>query len=119
MENEARVLEKFHENGGHENIVTVLGYGWLDPRKERFYVDLEPCIMNLDDYVKGDIKSILGLPRYFDPLLHERSLRCLSFWGIMNDIASGLNFMHSSHELHRDVKPRNGTLSHFSKSDDF
>src|SRR5277367_1332957 len=113
MENEARVLEKFRENGGHENIVTVLGYGWLDPRKERFYVDLEPCIMNLDDYVKGNIKSMLGLEKYFDPVLHERSLRCLTFWGIMKDISSGLNFMHSSHELHRDVKPRNGKASHF------
>lgn len=106
MENEARVLEKFRAIGWHDNIVTVLGYGWLDSRlKERFYVDLEPCLLNLDDYVRGNIKSILTLPKFFG---QEKRLRCLTFWGIMQDISSGLSFMHSCSELHRDIKPRNG-----------
>jgi len=105
VENEARVLEKFRALGGHDNIVTVLGYGWLDARlKERFYVDLEPCLLNLDDYVKGNIKTVLGI-KFF---AQETRLRCLTFWGIMRDIASGLSFMHSCSELHRDIKPRNG-----------
>lgn len=110
MENSARVLEKFHKNGSHENIVTVLHCGWLDPCKERFFVDLEPCILNLDDYIKGDVKSILGLETYFNSMLQgeEETPRCLSFWGILKDVSSGLNFIHSSQELHRDMKPRNG-----------
>lgn len=114
MENEARVLEKFRKSGGHENIVTVLDYGWLEKDKERFFVDLEACLLNLDDYIKGNFKDILGLPKYLDPLLNKRNLMCLSFWGIMKDICSGLNYMHSNHELHRDIKPRNSNTPFYA-----
>jgi serine/threonine protein kinase len=111
MKNEERVLEKFQRDGGHENIVTVLGYGWLDESKARFFVDLEACILNLDDFIKGNVKSVVNTSNYFNPLVEEKSLRCLSFWGIMKDISCGLSYMHSLHELHRDMKPRNG-ISH-------
>lgn len=114
MENEVRVLDKFRKNGVHENIVTVLDYGWLDENKERFFVDLEACLLNLDDYIKENVKHILGLTRYFDSQPDKKSLCCLSFWGIVKDVCRGLNYMHSIRELHRDVKPRNSNYLLFA-----
>jgi len=109
IENEARVIEKLGAKGGHRNIIAVLSHGWLSD--DRYYFDMEMCILNLEDYISGNIKSVLGISKYIDPLFKDKSLQCLSLWGITKQITSGLDFIHSHGELHRDLKPRNGNLS--------
>lgn len=44
------------------------------------------------------------------PLSANGTLECLSLWGIIKQITSGLAFIHSQGKLHRDLNPRNGTL---------
>ena len=108
IENEARVLEKLHSKGGHPNLISVLGHGELDC--DHYFFDMEVCIMNLEHFIQGEIKSTLGLEQYLDPCFEitNPNHACLSFWVIVKQITSGLEFLHSLHELHRDLKPRNG-----------
>jgi len=35
-------------------------------------------------------------------------IRAAQIWNIMADISSGVAFIHSRGEIHRDLKPRNG-----------
>jgi len=108
IKNEVRVIEKVREKRGHPNIITVLKHGWL--REEQYHFDMELCILNLEDYILGNFKSVLGIGRYYNPGLSRDTLSCLSLWGILSHIARGLEFLHASKEMHRDLKPRNGTL---------
>lgn len=109
IKNEMRIIDKVRENGGHSNIITILNYGRLN--EERYYFDMELCILNLEDYILGDFKSILGNRKYYYPDFSRDTLSCLSLWGILSQIAQGLEFLHVNNEMHRDLKPRNGTIS--------
>lgn len=102
-----RAIEKL--SGGHSNIVAVLQHGQLNGK--RYYFDMELCFINLDDYFAEDMKYILGPQQYFDVKPAEGKLGCLSMWGVFKHLVSGLRFIHSLGELHRDIKPRNGVHS--------
>jgi len=67
--------------------------------------------LNLDDYIQGGLKTVYGMDEFFDPDIHKDDLGCLSFLGIMRQIASGLSFIHSKGELHRDLKPKKWSCS--------
>ena len=112
IKNEVRVIDKLSANGGHDNIVTVLNHGWLNDN--RYFFDMELCIFNLEDYILSCPKEILGSPIYFDPSSMDDDLGCLSLWGIIKQISSGINYIHSHHEIHRDLKPRNSNTRTFA-----
>lgn len=105
------MFDKLNANGGHANIVAILRHGWLTNAMDRYYFDMELCILNLANYITEDFKSRLGMSNF----LHSRSLNeghgSLSMWGIMNQISNGLEFIHSHGELHRDLKPSNGSYN--------
>jgi serine/threonine protein kinase len=105
VENERRVIEKFRENGGHENIVTVLDHGWL--REEFYFIDMDICAFSLREFIDGAISRKIGsrfwtLPRFAD------DDECLYFWSIVDHIVRGLGYIHDNGELHRNIKPENG-----------
>jgi hypothetical protein len=75
---------------------------------------MEICVLNLEGFIRGDFGHVLGLPQYLDPGYANEELGCLSMWSIMTQITSGLDFMHSCKQLHRDLKPRNGKYIHTS-----
>jgi serine/threonine protein kinase len=100
------VIEKLGANGGHPNIVSAFGHGKLED--DRYYFDMEICILNLDDYISGDFKIRYGIAKYLDPKSPDiDELGCLSFVGIITQFTNGLEFIHSKGQLHRDLKPRN------------
>ena len=71
----------------------------------RYCIDMKPCILNLGDYIRGNVRSIYG---YIYSSFADETLCCFSMWGIAKQIVGGLEYIHSHGEIHRDVKPLNG-----------
>ena len=114
IQNEIRAVEKLcSPNRAHENIVIVLRHGRLRNTPYHFF-DMELCNFNLEHYI----------PLLWEPSALEKinlssikeftvdlSSRIKYIWAIMSQIASGIAFIHFQKEVHRDLKPRNGSQS--------
>jgi serine/threonine protein kinase len=67
-----------------------------------YFIDMELCDLNLEQYNKATLTAALVNQ---EPLrVHEARI-----WDIMKQVTNGLVFMHSNDEVHRDLKPRNGS----------
>ena len=103
-----RAIEKLAKNGSHPNVIAIFDHGWLHT-DQYYYFDMQLCVMNLEDFMKADFNAIFG-SQYLNPGSTEGELpQCLNLWTIIRHITSGLEHIHQHHELHRDLKPRNGT----------
>lgn len=106
---EESVLRKLFD-GTHPNVIHVsnLGYFNFSPF---YFIDMEACALNLRDYLipaSERTSSTAGLPSITtDHLSHSRSI---IIWDIMSQIASGLSYIHDSHQIHLAVKPSNSTF---------
>lgn len=77
------------------NIVEVFRQG--EAKDAAFhYIDMELCNENLSQYMREHEEKGLQI-----------TMR--EIWNIMGQIANGLEFIHRHGEVHRDLKPRNGT----------
>lgn len=56
--------------------------------------------------MRGSFKRSVG-PRFFTPTPQRDPLRPFLFWEIVQQLASGVAFLHSLGEVHRDLKPEN------------
>ena len=72
------------------------------PDSSYAYIDMELCSLNLDQYNQSIRTTIL---------VHHsaRSMRVGEIWSIVGQIADGLAFIHQQREIHRDLKPQNGS----------
>jgi serine/threonine protein kinase len=78
----------------------VLGFGKV-PRSPYYFLDMELCDLNLASLIfqwKKEMDST-----------HDASSRLIEIGNIFKDISDGITFMHSKGEIHRDLKPHNGT----------
>ena len=101
-QNEIRAIRKLC-NGMHKNIIEVFEIGEF-PDSMYAFIDMELCDLNLEDYNKNN---------WMSSLIHEnlnvKGLKELQACNIMKQIADGVVFVHEKGEVHRDLKPRNGT----------
>jgi hypothetical protein len=86
------VITKLCANGGHPNIVNILGHGWMT-KDERYYVDMECCAMNLEELINGDFIDRLG-KEYFNPRGDSDGSVCL---GLLSGIGCWRQFGNLSH----------------------
>lgn len=101
VKNEMRAITKLC-NGEHKNIVEVFNLGEFADLSYSF-IDMELCDMNLETYNKSSwMMSIVATDD------SSRGFREMEMWNIMAQIASGISYIHSQGEVHRDLKPVNG-----------
>jgi len=104
--NETRAIKKLC-SGSHPNIVEVLRIGELK-NSAYYFVDMELCDINLQDYIhRDDSKPLPEAIPYFVKNATSQ-VKALQIWNIVKQIATGVAFIHSHNEIHRDVKPQNG-----------
>jgi serine/threonine protein kinase len=104
VENEVRAIQKLC-NGSHQNIIHVLRHGRLRPNQALYFIDMEYCDANLDYYVQG--KWVHSDMLNWSEASQEQRVE-YGVSGIIIPILSGLIFIHSHDEVHRDLNPRNG-----------
>lgn len=107
IQNEFRAVTKLCAPGGHKKkIVPVLRCGKL-PGTSFFFVDMERCDLNLENYLKQKWTSNTW-ERTLNVVILGPSEEVTAIRNIMKDITKGVAFIHSQEEVHRDLKPRNG-----------
>jgi serine/threonine protein kinase len=81
-----------------------------------YYIDMELCDLNLEDYITGQRSSTVSIEWQMSPesakinIPGPSNVKFTMILSIMNDITDGLAFMHSRKVIHRDLKPPNGTF---------
>jgi serine/threonine protein kinase len=82
----------------------VLGFGDVNGR--HVFIDMELCGINLHEYIKeARSETKTKYPCFIQNVSHAMS--AAQIWNIMRQIASGVAFIHSLDEVHRDLKPKN------------
>ena len=114
MENERRAITKLCTLVAHKNVVKALGYGTLPDRIDS-YIDMELCDLNLAVYMQLSWEARLERRmQNFSPKDTAQLwpiIAVLQARDIIIDIASGLQFIHTRNEVHRDLKPPNGLMA--------
>ncbi len=118
INNEARLISSFIENGGHNNIVTIMAHGWITSFNY-YFIDMELCELSLHDYIGyfADWTPLgFEIVPAMSPVFVEKTcspvLRIQNIWTIGTHIVRGLEFMHANVQVHRDLKPQNGTMGY-------
>jgi serine/threonine protein kinase len=88
-----------------------LRFGFLENNPACYYLDMELCDLDLESYIFQDIPSEIfdSIQENLAVHLPEASNKMVPVWRIMLDICNGVRFIHEHQEVHRDLKPKNGT----------
>jgi serine/threonine protein kinase len=111
--NEARAAGKLCAPPTHKNIVCVFRQDWLSKSESLYYLDMQYCDFNLDCWIHGHRSSKLEriMPRL-------EGNRMTQIWNVMRDLTSGVAFIHSRSQVHRDLKPGNSNSLSVSQDTD-
>ena len=101
--NEARAITKLCGNS-HVNIIHVFDHGYLNSAS--YFIDMEFCELDLDEYIRGRKTSIYGLLDWSKAI--NRGHAIFLIVAIMQQLLSGLIYIHDHLEVHRDLDPKNG-----------
>lgn len=112
--NEARAIDKLCQSS-HCNIVTVLSHGRFSATSPLYFIDMELCNLNLEEYLQGRKSGIKGLIDW--ETADKEGQRQFLILAIMQQLISGLAFIHGYDEVHRDMAPQNGTYQASSGTD--
>jgi len=88
--------------GRHPNVVQILDT-WIEETSfiTTCFIQMELC--------QGDLAEFLH-ERYQSDAA-RKGLSSLEIWGIFRQIMAGLEYIHSQGIMHRDLKPKNGTIT--------
>jgi serine/threonine protein kinase len=100
FENEVRAYRKLSEEAAPD-IVRFLREGKLNA--DTYFINMELSIGTLADYIHNWTPNFSEQSRRF-----STQSKTFQIWEIAESISSGLVYIHSRYEIHRDVKPMNG-----------
>lgn len=103
IENEVRAINKLCKSQ-HPNIVQVLQYGTLRKDSAFYFIDMERCDATLEKYMQG--QHVEGLTNW--ETVEQSDTRERYVYEILQHILHGILYIHSLHEVHRDLSPHNG-----------
>jgi serine/threonine protein kinase len=89
----------------HNHIVAILGHGSLGLHTASYFIDMEYCDLSLEQYLRGQGSSVNNLLDY-ETANHDGHLSLFTC-AIMQELLSGLIFIHMHDKVHRDLKPAN------------
>lgn len=96
--------------------MTVLDHGWLPPAGV-YFIDMELCDLTLDEYIYNErsnySRTCIDASKKSNSAVFvgensSMTVKLQNLWTIMTQIAQGLEFIHELHQVHGDLKPRNG-----------
>src|SRR5271168_3341412 len=103
--NETRAIDKLCRLLNNDSIVLVFQHGLLK-NSPYYFIDMELCDLNLNTYI-----YMKTPPDFLEPLyspetgIVQGNVAC----EVLEGLAQGLKFIHENSEVHRDIKPKNGT----------
>jgi serine/threonine protein kinase len=109
IKNEVRAVAKLCKPGTNKNIVSVFRHGTLTA-SHFYFLDMELCELNLEHYIERKWTPLITAKVPYFTNEQPTRMRTSQIWDIMEDISSGVGFIHLQNEIHRDLKPRNGKL---------
>jgi serine/threonine protein kinase len=98
IRNEIRAIKKVSKSC-HPNIVNILSISkdtWEN--KPAYFIQMELCDGDMDGYIRERYRQ-------------GKSFSGLEIADIMVQVLEGLVFLHNHDEVHRDMKPKNGSIS--------
>jgi serine/threonine protein kinase len=84
-----------------------MSHGWLSG-SPYYFIDMELCDFNLDTYIYGPIPIDILSIYMFGHGGAESIKNPAQVSKILEDVAHGLDYIHSHDYVHRDLKPSNG-----------
>jgi serine/threonine protein kinase len=78
----------------------------LSPTSAIYFIDMELCTINLEEYIQGSKIGVRGLIDW--QTAGKEGQRQFLIFAIMQQLLSGLAFIHDHDEVHRDMAPQNG-----------
>jgi serine/threonine protein kinase len=70
---------------------------------------MELCDLNLDHYIQRKWPDGIKEKAPYFVNVDGTPTKLVQIWKIISDISSGLTFIHTKKEIHRDLKPQNGS----------
>jgi len=111
LQKEVMAIKKLCGPDAHINVVQVLAHGQL-PNAPYYFIDMELCDLNLDDYIHWEPSAKLSKLMLY--IIRETgSVSPLQICVVMSQIAVAVEYIHQKGHIHRDIKPANGAPSLF------
>lgn len=106
VQKEVNAIESLCRKVTHPNIVKVFRHGWLY-ESSYYYIDMQLCSFNLESFIYEE-SIFIQIGTYIRGVESE-FYRCIVL-EVFKDILSGVEFIHSHGQVHRDLKPRNSMI---------
>jgi serine/threonine protein kinase len=107
ISNEVRAIEKLCKHG-HENLIRVFNHGLLKLNHSIYFIDMELCELNLDEYLHNTITGVPGLPSWEFGISNGHA--SFLIFAIVQQIIRAIVFIHDQGEAHRDLAPQNSSF---------